>query len=542
VFDTFDGTLQTSGETLTLVAPGTNSAGDVTVAKVRYSSAAPWPSGANGAGSSLQLLDPWKDNWRAGNWAGNYPPAALSPGRTNTVLTNLTAFPTLWLNEVQADNLTGITNRAGGRTAWLELYNPSTNVVSLSGLYLANNYSNLTAWAFPTGAVINAGEFKVIFADGQTNLSTNSELHTSFTLTSGTGSLALSRLYNGQPQVLDYLDYASLTPNHSYGSLPDGQGFTRFEFYYVTPGGTNNGASAPLSVVINEWMAGNTHTIPDPISGKYSDWFELYNFGSNTVDLAGYYLSDSLTNRFKSQIPSGYTIPPHGFLLVWADNQTPTGSGDFHASFKLSKNGESIGLYGADGNPVDYVIFGPQTDDISQGRYPDGAGGLFFMPTPTPRTNNVIPNTAPVLAAIASQSLTLGQTLTHIASATDTDQPPQTLTFSLEASTASNATIDAATGLFRWTPATAPLTNSFRIIVADNGSPGLSATQTFVVTVYLPPTVTAQVSGDQVQLVWSRGILQQADEVAGPYFDVPGATSPYAVISSTGRRFFRIRM
>ena len=40
--------------------------------------------------------------------------------------------------------------------------------MSLSGLYLANTYTNLTDWAFPADAVINPGEFKVIFADGQT--------------------------------------------------------------------------------------------------------------------------------------------------------------------------------------------------------------------------------------------------------------------------------------------------------------------------------------------------------------------------------------
>ena len=41
-----------------------------------------------------------------------------------------------------------------------------------------------------------------------TNLSTTNELHTSFTLSSGTGSLALTRLAtNGQQQVLDYVDY-----------------------------------------------------------------------------------------------------------------------------------------------------------------------------------------------------------------------------------------------------------------------------------------------------------------------------------------------
>ena len=112
----------------------------------------------------------------------------------NSVAASLQPFPSLWINEVQPDNLTGITNSAGQHTGWLELYNPSTNTISLNGLYLANNYTNLLQWAFPTNAIINAGQFKVIFADGQTNLSTTNELHTSFILPSGTGSLALTRL------------------------------------------------------------------------------------------------------------------------------------------------------------------------------------------------------------------------------------------------------------------------------------------------------------------------------------------------------------
>src|SRR5204862_951453 len=140
--------------------------------------------------------------------------------------------------------------------------------------------------------------------------------HTSFTLPSGSGSLALSRMSAGQPQVLDYVDYSGVTANRSYGSFPDGQSFDRQQFFYVTPGGINNATSAPLTVAINEVMAGNTHTLQDPLDGnKYDDWFELYNYGTNSADLSGYYLTDTLSNRFKSLIPSGYTIPPHGFLL-----------------------------------------------------------------------------------------------------------------------------------------------------------------------------------------------------------------------------------
>jgi hypothetical protein len=33
-------------------------------------------------------------------------------------------------------------------------------------------------WPFPAGATVSPGEFKIIFADAQTNISTLSELHT----------------------------------------------------------------------------------------------------------------------------------------------------------------------------------------------------------------------------------------------------------------------------------------------------------------------------------------------------------------------------
>ena len=201
------------------------------------------------------------------------PPAmsteSVTPDMLNSVAASLTPFPSLWINEVQADNLTGITNSAGQHAGWLELYNPSTNTISLSGIYLANNYANLLQWAFPAGAVINPGQFKIVFADGQTGLSTLNELHTSFVLASGTGSLALTRLYNGQPQVLDYVDYENISPNDSYGSFPDGQSFIRQEFFQATPGASNNGTATPPPSFVDYASPGSTYaqnfdSLPDP--------------------------------------------------------------------------------------------------------------------------------------------------------------------------------------------------------------------------------------------------------------------------------------
>jgi hypothetical protein len=195
---------------------------------------------------------------------------SATPDASNSVATSLATFPSLWINELQADNLTGLTNRAGQHTGWLEIYNPSTNVISLSGLYLANNYTNLLQWAFPTNASINAGQFKVIFADALTNLSTTNELHSNFILPSSSGSLALTRLGgNNQQQVLDFVDYQNIYPNNSYGSFPDGQSFNRQEFFQATPGAPNNATATPPASFVDYTSPGSVYTqnfdaLPDP--------------------------------------------------------------------------------------------------------------------------------------------------------------------------------------------------------------------------------------------------------------------------------------
>ena len=55
----------------------------------------------------------------------------------------------------------------------------------------------------------------------------------------------MSRLYNGQYQVLDFIDYTNLPANYSYGSFPNGQSFERRPFYTTTPGSANVVASLP---------------------------------------------------------------------------------------------------------------------------------------------------------------------------------------------------------------------------------------------------------------------------------------------------------
>jgi spore coat protein CotH len=151
-------------------------------------------------------------------------------------------------------------------------------------------------------------------------------------------------------------------------------------------------ASAILNespIVINEIMASNTATIADP-QGEYDDWIELYNVGANDVNLTGKYLSDKPDNLKKWQFPENTILKAGEYLLVWADENSKSTPG-IHTNFKLSADGEIVIFTDSDANGnsiMDSVNFGPQREDVSYGRYPNGTGE-FDLLKPTPGSINM---------------------------------------------------------------------------------------------------------------------------------------------------------
>jgi hypothetical protein len=168
-------------------------------------------------------------------------------------------------------------------------------------------------------------------------------------------------------------------------------------------------------------------------------------------------------------------------------------------------------------------------------------------------------NTAPVLAPIANRMANVGSNVVVAISATDTDAPPQTLAFSLATAPAgaSLTQINNTNANISWRPAVtdANATNVFALKVADNGSPGLSATQSFTVTVnplarpvvsFLAPNniwVSLQVSGQAgpdyaVQISanlsnWSPVFITNSPAMPFAWADTNGATF--------SARFYRIK-
>lgn len=149
-----------------------------------------------------------------------------------------------------------------------------------------------------------------------------------------------------------------------------------------------------LAVVISELMASNVSTLQD-IDGDYSDWLELENTGNTEVELNGWYLTDNVDNPTKWQLPA-VTLSPSEQLVVFAsDKNRRTPGGELHTNFKLSADGEYLGLIRADGVSVEHAYapsFPQQTADVSYGLQ-QGVPGFFAEPTPGAPNQNAAPDT-----------------------------------------------------------------------------------------------------------------------------------------------------
>jgi hypothetical protein len=145
------------------------------------------------------------------------------------------------------------------------------------------------------------------------------------------------------------------------------------------------------NIVINEFSASNSE-IADEFD-ETDDWIELYNAGSTAVDLAGFYLTDDLANKTKFKLAEDAgdetVIGPGEYKVLWADEQMH--QGPLHVNFKLSADGESIGLYQVTANGtniLDEVTYSTQQQNVSSSRIPNATGPFIPTSNMTPGEEN----------------------------------------------------------------------------------------------------------------------------------------------------------
>jgi len=133
---------------------------------------------------------------------------------------------------------------------------------------------------------------------------------------------------------------------------------------------------------INEFMAVNDIGLDDEDRDE-ADWIEIYNPGTNTVDLAGWYLTDDDNDLRKWAFPT-VMLGPDAYLVVFASGKNRTDPlGILHTNFKLSGSGEYLGLVRPDGRTVVSEFFPAyprQAPDVSYGPIGSTAETVLLMP------------------------------------------------------------------------------------------------------------------------------------------------------------------
>ncbi len=129
-------------------------------------------------------------------------------------------------------------------------------------------------------------------------------------------------------------------------------------------------------------------------------------------------------------------------------------------------------------------------------------------------------NQPPELSYVPDFVTGVSQPVLWTNSASDADLPRQWLTFALAPGAPLGASIDAASGVFSWTPSLAqsPSTNAIQVIVTDDGTPALSDAVVFMVTVsniLQAPTLSLTSPEDFTMFLAAKGqttnVLIEAD-------------------------------
>ena len=120
-------------------------------------------------------------------------------------------------------------------------------------------------------------------------------------------------------------------------------------------------------LIISEFMAANASTMMDRYK-EYSDWIELYNPTEQDVELEGWFLTDDAAALDKWSFPAA-SLPAKGTLLVFASGRGRGSASELHTNFKLTVEGEYLGLVRPDGSIAHEYgpEYPPQRGDVSYG-------------------------------------------------------------------------------------------------------------------------------------------------------------------------------
>ena len=265
------------------------------------------PLGAGNSGHFKILVKDINSNWQL------YP-------RKNAIL--ITASQpiedNIVINEFMADNDNIVPDPAGEYDDWIELYNPTSDSVLLTGKYLTDKPDQLSKWQFTENNLyLHANEYLLIWCDEDTG---QAGIHTNFALSKGGEFIAL--VETDGVTVIDSLSFGPQKTDTSYGRFPDA---TNSWYFMETP---TPGSSNIISSVVAEVLPQNFNltVFPNPFNPATTIQYqipemsdvdlkiydilgrEIWSFFENEKHAGIYKLQWNGVNNFGQKISSGIYI------------------------------------------------------------------------------------------------------------------------------------------------------------------------------------------------------------------------------------------
>ena len=166
-------------------------------------------------------------------------------------------------------------------------------------------------------------------------------------------------------------------------------------------------------------------------------------------------------------------------------------------------------------------------------------------------------NTAPFQDAINNQTLHAGGSVTFTNIATDNDVPAQLITFSLDPGAPPNAVVGITNGVFTWQTTWADAGAIYPVTVraTDNGTPVMSSSRSFLITVVDQLTIISSIlSNNVITLTWNaipgnsyrleykNSFEDTAWTSVGTPILATGTSASYSDSIEVGWRWYRVRL
>jgi hypothetical protein len=292
----------------------------------------------------------------SGTWGLNTP----TPGAPNSTAA-LGSVASLSVNEWMADPASG--------SDWFELYNSDTQPVSLGGLFFTDDLTKPTLSPMRPLSFIGtgAGAFIQFHADSNPNAGAD---HVNFKLSKSGDNVAL---YSSAGILITAVSFGAQATGVSQGRFPNGS--SNIISFTTTPSPGESNFLPLTNAVVNEIL---THTDP-----PLEDAVEIYNPGSLSANIGGWFLSNSQEDFKKYRVPDGTTVPAHGFKVFYEYQFNPSNGSSVPFTFN-SAHGDNTYLSEADsgGSLTGYratASFGAAAHGVSFGRYINSIGTVNYV-------------------------------------------------------------------------------------------------------------------------------------------------------------------